>query len=74
MLHKRLPLPRRFRAALTKEADAELHALNGKFGLGNNYLPSVLLERLDDIAKPEAVVRAFGDFIEEYGAPAPRGD
>lgn len=74
MSAKPLPLPKRFAAALTEDAYASLRALNAKYGLGNNYLLNVLLERLDDIAEPEALDRAFDAFIKEYGAPAPRGD
>jgi hypothetical protein len=69
---KRLPLPRRFNAALTDKAYDRLRALNAEHGLGNNYLLTVLLERLDDIAEPEALDRAFADFIAEYGAPKPK--
>jgi hypothetical protein len=66
---KRLPLPRRFPAALTEDAHARLRALNARYGLGNNYLLSVLLERLDDIADADALDAAFRAFIDEYGAP-----
>ncbi|MEM7527908.1 MAG: hypothetical protein AAF416_09525 [Pseudomonadota bacterium] len=69
---KRLPLSKRFSAALTEEAYARLRALNARHGLGNNYLLTVLLERLDDYADPEKLDRAFQDFIAEYGAPPPR--
>ncbi|MEL6773353.1 MAG: hypothetical protein AAFS07_16465 [Pseudomonadota bacterium] len=68
---KRLPLPRRFNAAMTEAAYERLRALNADYGLGNNYLLTVLLERLDDIADAEALDRAFRDFIDEYGAPPP---
>ena len=71
---KRLPLPRRFNAALTEDAYTRLRTLNEKYGLGNNYLLTVLLERLDDIAEPEALDRAYQEFIAEHGAPAPKGD
>lgn len=71
---KRLPLPRRFNAALTEEAYARLRMLNEKYGLGNNYLLTVLLERLDDVADEETLDLVFRDFISEYGAPAPKGD
>lgn len=66
---KRYPLPKRFNAALSEVAYARLRALNSKYGLGNNYLLVVLLEKLDEIADPDALEKAFGDFIEEYGAP-----
>ncbi|MEL6766180.1 MAG: hypothetical protein AAFP17_03300 [Pseudomonadota bacterium] len=68
---KRLPLPKQFNAALTEEAYARLRALNAEHGLGNNYLLTVLLERLDAYADPEKLERVFKDFIAEYGAPAP---
>ena len=67
---KRLPLPRRFNAAMTEEAYARLRALNAQHGLGNNYLLTVLLERLDDIADPEKLDQAFAEFIDIYGAPS----
>lgn len=70
---KRLPLPKRFSAALTEPAYARLRALNARWGLGNNYLLTVLLERLDDIADPAALDAAFEAFIAEYGAPKPGG-
>lgn len=66
---KRYPLPKRFNAALSEAAYARLRALNAKYGLGNNYLLVVLLEKLDEIADPEALEKAFDEFIEEYGAP-----
>ena len=69
MAAKRLPLPKRFSAALTDQAYARLRALNAEYGLGNNYLLVVLLERLDEIADPEALNAVYREFIEEYGAP-----
>lgn len=71
---KRYPLPKRFNAALSEDAYARLRALNTKYGLGNNYLLVVLLERLDDIADADMLDGAFRDFIAEYGAPAPPED
>jgi hypothetical protein len=70
MAKKRYPLPKRFAAALSDPAYARLRALNAAYGLGNNYLLCVLLENLDDIADPQALRRAFENFIAEYGAPA----
>ena len=70
---KRLPLPVRRSMNLTEAAYERLRALNETYGLGNNYLLVVLLERLDDYADPEGLNRVFEDFITEYGAPAPRG-
>lgn len=67
---KRLPLPKRFNAALTEAAYDRLRALNAEYGLGNNYLLSVLLERLDEFADAGRLDVAFQEFISEYGAPA----
>lgn len=68
---KRHPLPKRFNAALSEDAYARLRTLNAAYGLGNNYLLTVLLERLDEVADADALDRAFNDFISAYGAPAP---
>ncbi|MEM8811617.1 MAG: hypothetical protein AAGF59_03295 [Pseudomonadota bacterium] len=70
---KRFPLPKRFNAALSEQAYANLRALNEKWGLGNNYLLVVLLENLDRVTDPDALDKAYADFIAEYGAPAPGG-
>lgn len=67
----RLPLPKRFNAALTESAYERLRALNHRYGLSNNYLLTVLLERLDDYAGPGRLDAAVSDFIEDYGAPDP---
>lgn len=67
---KRLPLPKRFNAALTEEAYARLRKLNEEHGLGNNYLLTVLLENLDQYADEKRLNRVFEDFIQEYSAPA----
>lgn len=72
MSGKRLPLPKRFNAALTEEAYARLRALNDRYGLGNNYLLTVLLERLDAYADADKLAQVFDDFIADYGAPKPR--
>lgn len=66
---KRLPLPKRFNAALTETAYQQLRDLNQDWGLGNNYLLVVLLENLDQITTPEKLDAVFDKFIEEYGAP-----
>ncbi|MEM9050189.1 MAG: hypothetical protein AAGC92_15905 [Pseudomonadota bacterium] len=52
---------------LTEAAYDRLRALNATYGLGNNYLLVVLLERLDEIADPQALDQAFDGFIAEYG-------
>ena len=69
MAGKRLPLPRRFNAALTENAYMRLRALNGRYGLSNNYLLTVLLERLDEYADKKRLAAAFDALIAEYGAP-----
>ena len=69
MANKRYPLPKRFNAALSEAAYARLRQLNARYGIGNNYLLTVLLERLDSYADTEALHAAFTAFIEEYGAP-----
>ncbi|MEM1385484.1 MAG: hypothetical protein AAF713_18725 [Pseudomonadota bacterium] len=71
---KRLPKPKRFQASLTEAAYDRLRALNDRYGLGNNYLLVVLLERLDDYADAERLDAAFRAFIAEYGAPSPAGE
>ncbi|MEO1330355.1 MAG: hypothetical protein AAFW46_11890 [Pseudomonadota bacterium] len=68
---KRLALPQRFSAALTEDAYSRLRALNSRYGLSNNYLLTVLLERLDDYADPDKLDVVYRDFIAEYGAPDP---
>ena len=67
---KRLPLPVRRQMNLTEEAYERLRALNERWGIGNNYLLVVLLERLGDYADGEKLDAAFRDFIAEYGAPS----
>lgn len=73
MAKKRLPLPTRFSVALTEKAYARLRDLNTEYGLGNNYLLTVLLENLDAIADPAKLKGTFDGFIAEYGAPIPGG-
>ena len=74
---KRLPLPVRRNMNLTEAAYDRLRDLNDRYGLGNNYLLVVLLERLDDYADEERLNQAFEHFIAAYGAPgtgtAPNG-
>lgn len=69
MAAKRLPLPKRFNAGMTEAAYARLRALNADYGLGNNYLLTVLLENLDTFADQAKLDKVFRDFITEYGAP-----
>lgn len=66
---KRYALPKRFNAALSEAAYARLRALNAEYRLGNNYLLTVLLERLDEIADAGRLHSALQAFIDEYGAP-----
>ena len=70
---KRYPLPERFNAAMSEAAYARLRELNAEYGLGNNYLLTVLLENLDQIDADGRMDAVFRDFIEEHGAPAPTG-
>lgn len=74
MPKKRLALPNRFNAALTEHAYKRLRELNGRYGLGNNYLLTVLLENLDDVADAGRLDAVFQSFIAEYGAPTPPSD
>lgn len=67
---KRLPLDVRRSMNLTSEAYDRLRLLNEEYGLGNNYLLTVLLSRLDDYADPDKLAAVFDEFVTEYGAPA----
>lgn len=69
MPKKRYPLPKRFNAALSEKAYDNLRALNDRYGYGNNYLLTILLENLDAIVDPDAVDAAFAAFAAEYGQP-----
>ena len=73
MAKKRYPLPKRFNAALSEAAYQNLRALNARYGYGNNYLLTVLLENLDDVADADALQKAFADFEAEFGAPGGGG-
>ncbi len=66
---KPLPLTVRRSVNLTEPAYERLRALSDQYGLGNNYLLTVLLQSLDDYADPEKLDAAFQDFIAKYGAP-----
>ncbi|MEM7302535.1 MAG: hypothetical protein AAF468_15760 [Pseudomonadota bacterium] len=66
---KRLPLPKRFNAAMTEEAYARLRQISAKTGLSNNYILTVLLENLDNYADPKKLDQTFTDFIDEYSRP-----
>lgn len=67
---KRLPLPKRFNAALTDAAYERLRALNAKYHFGNNYLLTILLENFDEIVDQERLDNIMQDFIAEYGQPS----
>ena len=67
---KRYPLPKRFNAAMSEDAYRQLRALNEKYGYGNNYLLTVVLENFEQITNSEAVDRVFSEFASEFGAPA----
>ncbi len=73
MAAKRYHLPKRFNAAMSEKAYANLRALNARYGYGNNYLLTILLENLDQIAKQRELKKAFSDFAAKYGAPSPGG-
>lgn len=73
MAKKRLSLPVRRSMNLTEPAYERLRALNEEYGMGNNYLLTVLLERLDDYADADKLAAVFDEFIAEYGAPKPGG-
>lgn len=73
MKPKRYPLPRRFSAAMSENAYAQLRALHTRYGYGNNYLLTILLENLDEIVDGPALDAVFQKFTQEYGAPAPGG-
>ena len=64
--NKRLPLPKRFSAGVTEEAYARLRALSARYGLGNNYCLTVLLERLDEIADRDRLDAAFSSWRDEH--------
>lgn len=69
MPRRRYPLPKRFTVSLSEPAYRQLRDLNASYGLGNNYLLTVLLENLDEIANPDGMARAFERFVSNYGAP-----
>ena len=70
MAAKRYPLPKRFNAALSEKAYANLRALNEQYHYGNNYLLTILLENFETITDAERVQQVFADFASEYGAPS----
>ena len=70
---KHLSLTVRRSMNLTEPAYERLRALNEEYGLGNNYLLTVLLERLDEYADADKLAAVFEEFIKKYGAPAKGG-
>ena len=70
---KRFPLPKRFSAAMSEKAYANLRALNERYHYSNNYLLTILLENFDRITDSDAVESVFAEFKAEYGAPAAGG-
>jgi hypothetical protein len=55
---------------MSEDAYGQLRSLNEKYGYGNNYLLTILLENFDEITDSAAVDRAFSRFADEFGAPA----
>jgi len=68
---KRLPLPKRFNAALTEKAYDRLRDLNADWHFGNNYLLTILLENFDEVVDAKKFTAVMEAFIAEYGQPAP---
>lgn len=66
---KRYPLPKRFSVGLSESAYARLRELNSRYGYGNNYLLTILLEHLDEVATEEGLDKIYADFASVYGAP-----
>jgi len=62
---KRYEIPKRFNAGVSEPAYARLRALSARYGLGNNYCLTVLLERLDSIADESAIDAAFRAWRDE---------
>lgn len=71
MATKRFPLRKRLVVSMSEAAYDRLRVLNAAHGLSNNYLLTILLERLDEYADQDQLDRAFKAFRAEYGAPDP---
>lgn len=69
MTTQRYPLPKRFNAALSENAYAQLRDLNTRHGFGNNYLLTVLLENLYKLTSDDKLDAVFNDFAAHYGSP-----
>lgn len=63
------PLPKRFPVTLSDKAYQWLRRLNGKFGYGNNYLPTILPEHVDVVVNKPVFQKVFSAFALEYGTP-----
>lgn len=61
----RKPLPKRFNAAMSEEAYAELRRLAELTGLSNNYVLTALLEHRADLFSDEAFKQAAATMLEE---------
>ena len=70
MAAKRYPLPKRLNAALSEKAYANLRELNDKYGYGNNYLLTVLLENIEKVVNENELDKVYEAFRKEYGAPS----
>ena len=66
-------MPKRFSAALSERAYEQLRTLNARYGYGNNYLLTIILENFEAITDGAKVERAFADFEAEYGSPPAGG-
>lgn len=66
---KHLPLPKRFNVAMTDAAYARLRKINARYGFGNNYCLTFLLENLDEIADADRLAGLFDRMTEEWGSP-----
>ena len=70
MARKRYPLPKRFNLALSEKAYENLRGLNERYGFGNNYLLTFLLENIDSIADKKSLDEMYNKYIEEFGSPS----
>ncbi|MEO1700893.1 MAG: hypothetical protein AAFR71_02485 [Pseudomonadota bacterium] len=69
MAARRYPLDKRFSVAISTTAYAKLRALNERHHLSNNYLLTVLLKNIDEIADDAKLDGALQRFIAKFGAP-----
>lgn len=67
--NRHYPLSKRFSAALSEKAYEQLRSLNARYGYGNNYLLTIILERLDEVADQRCLDSIFTEFAAKYGAP-----